>query len=145
MSKYTILVVDDEKDNLQLFIRTLRKNYNVLSASGGFEALTVLENNHVDMILSDHKMPEMDGVEFLKRSIEVNAECVRILITAFADTEILVGAINDGKINRYLKKPWIPNDLLNIVEACLEVYQLNLDNQKLAYDLKELFSCLHPV
>jgi putative two-component system response regulator len=139
-NKYTILVVDDEKDNLQLFIRTLRKNYNVLSSTRGEEALEILRNTHVDMVISDHKMPEMEGTEFLKRAYEVNPDTVRMLVTAFADAEILRQAINEGKVHRYIKKPWTPNDLLNVIEACLGIYQLNIDNQKLAYDLKELFS-----
>jgi len=139
MSKYTILVVDDEKDNLQLFIRTLRKNYTVLSADKGSEALEILRNEAVDMIISDHKMPEMDGTDFLRHSIDLSPDSIRILVTAFADSEILVQAINEGKIHRYLRKPWTPPELLNIVEACLEIYQLNIDNHKLAGDLKELF------
>lgn len=140
MSKYTLLVVDDEKDNLQLFIRTLRKNYNVLTASSGLEGLEIVRNNEVDMIISDHKMPEMEGTEFLKRSYKITPDPIRLLVTAFADAEILKEAINYGKIHRYIKKPWTPSDLLNIVEACLGIYQLNLDNQKLAYDLKKMFS-----
>jgi putative nucleotidyltransferase with HDIG domain len=92
------------------------------------------------MVISDHKMPEMEGTEFLKRAYEINPETVRMLVTAFADAEILRQAINEGKVHRYIKKPWTPNDLLNVIEACLGIYQLNRDNQKLAYDLKELFS-----
>ncbi len=139
-NKYTILVVDDEKDNLQLFIRTLRKNYNVLTSTRGVEGLEIIRNNDVDMVISDHKMPEMEGTEFLKKVFEVTPDTVRMLVTAFADMEILREAINRGKIHRYIKKPWTPQDLLNVVEACFEVYQLNIDNQKLAHDLKELFS-----
>ncbi len=139
-NKYTILVVDDEKDNLQLFLRTLRKNYNVLTAGRGSEGIEILINNKIDMVISDHKMPGMEGTEFLKNAYEINHEAIRILVTAFADAEILREAINTGKIHRYLKKPWTPNELLNVVTACFEVYQLNKDNRELAQDLKELFS-----
>lgn len=139
-NKYKILVVDDEKDNLQLFIRTLRKDYEVFSAERGMDGIEILKNNVIDMVISDHKMPEMEGTEFLKNAFEINHEAIRILVTAFADAEILKEAINMGKVHRYIKKPWSPNDLINVVESCFEVYQLNRDNQKLASDLKELFS-----
>jgi response regulator RpfG family c-di-GMP phosphodiesterase len=82
----------------------------------------------------------MEGTEFLKKAYEISPESVRMLVTAFADAEILREAINEGKVHRYIKKPWMPNDLLNVIEACLGIYQLNIDNHKLAYDLKELFS-----
>lgn len=140
MKKYNILVTDDEIDNLQLFKRTLRNNYTVFLANSGFEAIEIMKNNKVDMIISDHKMPGMDGVELLKKTLTYNPDAIRILITAYTDSTSLISAINEGKIHRYIRKPWNPNDLLNTLEACFEVYQLNLDNQSLALDLKELFS-----
>ncbi|EKE04382.1 MAG: response regulator receiver modulated metal dependent phosphohydrolase [uncultured bacterium] len=138
--KYNILVVDDEIDNLQLFIRTFRKKYNVLIANSGYEAIEILKNNHIDLIISDHKMPEMDGVEFLTRSLSINPDTIRILLTAYTDASSLISAINNAKIYRYVKKPWNINDLSNIVDSALEVYQLNFDNQELAVNLKDLFS-----
>jgi len=138
--KYNILVVDDEIDNLQLFMRTFRKKYEVFVANSGYEALEILKNNQIDLVISDHKMPEMDGVELLRRVLEVNPDTVRILLTAYTDAESLISAINTAKIYRYVRKPWSINDLTSIVESALEVYQLNIDNQELAVDLKELFS-----
>ncbi len=138
--KYNILVTDDEIDNLQLFRRTLRQGYTVFMANSGFEALEVLKNNKVDMLISDHKMPGMDGVELMKKSLSYAPDAIRILITAYTDSVSLMTAINEGKIHRYIRKPWNPNDLLNILDASFEVYQLNLDNQSLALDLKDLFS-----
>ena len=138
--KYNILVTDDEIDNLQLFKRTLRSNYNVFLANSGFEAIEIIKNNKIDMIISDHKMPGMDGVELLKKTLHYAPDAIRILITAYTDSTSLIGAINEGKIHRYIRKPWNPNDLTNILDASFEVYQLNLDNQSLALDLKELFS-----
>jgi len=138
--KYNILVTDDEIDNLQLFKRTLRTDYSVFLANSGFEAIEILKNNKIDMVISDHKMPGMDGVELLKKSINYTPDAIRILITAYTDSATLMHAINDGKIHRYIRKPWNPNDLINILEASFEVYQLNIDNQSLALDLKELFS-----
>lgn len=138
--RYNILVTDDEIDNLQLFKRTLRSGYNVFLANSGFEALEVLKTNSIDMIISDHKMPGMDGVELMKKTLALAPDAIRILITAYTDSTTLMQAINEGKIHRYVRKPWNPNDLLNIITASFDVYQLNIDNQSLALDLKELFS-----
>ncbi len=102
--------------------------------------MEILKNNKIDMIISDHKMPGMDGVELLRKTLQYAPDAVRILITAYTDSSTLMSAINSGKIHRYIRKPWNPNDLLNIIDASFEVYQLNLDNQSLALDLKELFS-----
>ena len=110
--KYNILVTDDEIDNLQLFKRTLRSNYNVFLANSGFEALEILKSNKIDMIISDQKMPGMDGVELLKKTLNYAPDAVRILITAYTDSSSLIRAINEGKIHRYLRKPWNANDLL---------------------------------
>jgi putative nucleotidyltransferase with HDIG domain len=138
--KYNILVVDDEENNLQLLMRTLRKKYNVFIAQSGMIAMDILRNNKIDLIISDQRMPEMEGVEFLKQSIDISPESVRILITGYADATAIMEAINSVKIHRYIKKPLIPEDLINIVDASLELYQLNKDNQQLTIDLKDLFS-----
>jgi putative two-component system response regulator len=138
--KYNLLVTDDEIDNLQLFKRTLRSNYTVFLANSGFEAIEILKSNKIDMIISDHKMPGMDGVELLKKTLNYAPDAIRILITAYTDSTTLMNAINESKIHRYIKKPWDPNDLINIIEASFEIYQLNVDNLSLALDLKELFS-----
>ena len=139
-SKYKILIVDDEQDNLQLLYRTLRRDYDVTRAQGPLEALEILKDNNFNCILSDHKMPDMDGVEFLKRSADLYPDTIRLLVTAYSDVEILMNAINYAKIYRYIKKPYSPEELLHIVQLALEYYQLREDNKKLISDLKDLFS-----
>lgn len=138
--KYNILIIDDELDNLQLLARTFRKKYHIFMASSGSEGLEILAKNQIDLIISDHKMPGMDGIEFFKRSIEVSPDSLRVLVTAYSDPSLLINAINTGKVHRYVKKPWDPNDLVNIIGSVFEVYQLSIDNQELALDFKELFS-----
>ena len=138
--KYKILIVDDEPDNLQLLYRTLRRDYDVVKAQGPLEALDILKENSFNCILSDHKMPDMDGVEFLKRSYDMYPDTIRLLVTAYSDVEILMNAINYAKIYRYIKKPYSPEELLHIVQLSLEYYQLKEDNKKLIVDLKDLFS-----
>lgn len=138
--KYTILIVDDEEDNLALLYRTLRADFNIIKTTSPIQALNLILGNEIDIIISDHKMPEMDGVEFLKRSCEINSHCVRILVTAYSDLHILIDAINSAKVYRYIKKPWEPAELCLTVKSAVEYYQLKCDNDKLINDLKELFS-----
>ena len=138
--RYKILIVDDEPDNLQLLYRTLRRDYDVTKAQGPLEALDILKENQFNCILSDHKMPDMDGVEFLKRTYDMYPDTIRLLVTAYSDVEILMNAINYAKIYRYIKKPYSPEELLHIVQLALEYYQLKEDNKKLIVDLKDLFS-----
>lgn len=139
MQKYKILVVDDEEDNLALLYRTLRNDYDVLKALCAKDALEILEHEECQLILSDHKMPDVDGVEFLKIVKEKYPLTVRVLITAYSDAKILIDAINDAKIYRYIKKPYQIEELLMVVQSALEYYQLKADNEKLIKDLKELF------
>ena len=138
--KYKILIVDDEEDNLALLYRTLRGKYSITKAKSAIEALEVLKNEKFDCILSDHKMPLMDGVEFLKRVYDIQPRTMRLLVTAYSDVKILIDAINYAKIYRYIKKPYTPDELLMIVESALETYQLKIDNENLITDLKDLFS-----
>ena len=137
---YNILVVDDEINNLKLLKRTFRKDYNVFMASGGEEGLEVLRNNKIDLIITDQRMPGMSGVDFLERTVEEYPDTIRLIITGYTDADALIKAINTGRVYRYIKKPWEPEELKNTVKRALESYQLNIDNQKLTLDLKELFS-----
>lgn len=140
MDKYNILLVDDEADNLALLYRTLRGTYNLEKTTSPLQALEILKEKDFELVISDHKMPEMDGVEFLKHVQMMKPNVMRILLTAYSDANILIDAINYAKIYRYVKKPFNPDELQLIVSSALEYYQLKYDNDKLIADLKELFS-----
>lgn len=138
--KYKILIVDDEPDNLALLYRTLRRDYEVVKSNSPMEAIEILNNtNDFSLILSDHKMPEIDGVEFMKRTNHLCPNAARVLVTAYSDAKILIDAINQAKIYRYVKKPYTPDELLHVVRTCLEYHQLKVDNENLITDFKELF------
>ena len=139
-NKYKILIVDDEPDNLALLYRTLRNKYEIEKSTSPVAALDILKNGKFDLILSDHKMPEMDGVEFLKRCYEISPDTMRLMVTAYTDAGILIDAINSAKIYRYIKKPYNPDELMLVVQNALEFFQLKSDNGSLISDLKELFS-----
>ena len=139
--KYKILLVDDEEDNLMLLYRTLRNSkYELTKTTNPKAAIELLKDNFYHLIISDHKMPEIDGIQLLQFVNENYPDTVKILLTAYSDASILIDAINSAKIYRYVKKPYVPDELVMVVEAGLEYFQLKKDNENLVNDLKDLFS-----
>lgn len=123
--KPRMLVVDDEPDNLDLLYRTFRRNFKVLRAESGVAALEVLScEGEVAVIISDQRMPEMKGTEFLSKTVPDFPDTVRIILTGFTDVEDLVDAINAGQVYRYITKPWDPDELKHVVERASETYDL---------------------
>ena len=123
--KPKMLVVDDEPDNLDLLYRTFRREFNVLRAESGLAALSVLAaEGEVAVIISDQRMPEMKGTEFLSRTVPEFPDTMRIILTGFTDVEDLVEAINSGQVYKYITKPWDPNELKIVVQRAAETYEL---------------------
>lgn len=123
--KAKMLVVDDEPDNLDLLYRTFRRDFQVLKAESGVQALEVLaEEGEVAVIISDQRMPEMKGTEFLSRTVPQFPDTMRIILTGFTDVEDLVEAINSGQVYRYITKPWDPSELKAVVQRAAETYEL---------------------
>lgn len=121
--KARILVVDDEPDNLDLLYRTFRREFDVLRAESGQAALDVLaECGEVAVIISDQRMPEMKGTEFLSKTVPDFPDTVRIILTGFTDVEDLVDAINAGQVYRYITKPWEPDELKRVVKQAVNTY-----------------------
>ncbi|HEY0056765.1 MAG TPA: response regulator [Pedobacter sp.] len=134
-NKITVLYVDDEENNLISFKANFRIKYNVLTALSGDEAMSILEKKHVDVIITDQRMPNMTGVEFLEKVLEKNEEPMRILLTGYADMNAVVDAVNKGKIFHYLSKPWNEEELDMTIKRAYEVYLQKLElknmNEKL--------------
>lgn len=123
--KPKMLVVDDEPDNLDLLYRTFRRDFEVLRADSGINALSVLaKEGEVAVIISDQRMPEMKGTEFLSKTLPDFPDTVRIILTGFTDVEDLVEAINAGQVYKYITKPWDPNELKTVVQLATETYEL---------------------
>lgn len=123
--KTKMLVVDDEPDNLDLLYRTFRRDFQVLKAESGVHALQLLaEEGEVAVIISDQRMPEMKGTEFLSRTVPKFPDTMRIILTGFTDVEDLVEAINSGQVYKYITKPWDPNELKAVVQRAAETYEL---------------------
>jgi CheY-like chemotaxis protein len=123
--KAKMLVVDDEPDNLDLLYRTFRRDFQVLKAESGVRALELLaQEGEVAVIISDQRMPEMKGTEFLSRTVPEFPDTVRIILTGFTDVEDLVEAINSGQVYKYITKPWDPDELKAVVQRAAETYEL---------------------
>lgn len=122
--KHTILCVDDETDNVEALERLFRRQYRVLKATSGREALDLLAKNQVTVIISDQRMPQMSGVEFLADSIKTHPSAIRILLTGYTDIDSVISAINAGQIYRYVTKPWDPVDLSNAVDKAVDRYEI---------------------
>ena len=129
---FAVLVVDDEPNILSALRRMLRaQGYCVQTAPGGSEALALLAQAPVDLIISDMRMPEMNGAEFLRRSREHVPEAVRILLTGYADIGSTIDAVNNGEIFRYVSKPWNDEALLATLRDGLERKQLERERDRL--------------
>jgi CheY-like chemotaxis protein len=122
--KPKMLVVDDEPDNLDLLYRTFRRDFEVLRADSGVNALSLLSSSgEVAVIISDQRMPEMKGTEFLSKTVPQFPDTVRIILTGFTDVEDLVEAINAGQVYKYITKPWDPHELRTVVQRAAESYE----------------------
>lgn len=123
--KPKLLVVDDEPDNLDLLYRTFYRQFRVLRAESGHVALDVLtQHPDVAVIISDQRMPGMSGTEFLRQTAVQYPNIMRIILTGYTDVEDLVGAINQGKVFKYVTKPWEASDLKMVVTQALEAHEL---------------------
>lgn len=124
-SKLKLMVVDDEPDNLDLLYRTFRRDFRVFKADSGLSALQVLDiEGEMAVIISDQRMPQMNGTEFLSKTVEQFPETIRILLTGYTDVEDLVDAINSGQVFKYITKPWNPENLKSVVQQAAETYKV---------------------
>ena len=134
--RFNILYVDDEVSNLNVFKNTFRRDYNIFTAESAKIGMEIMDREHIDLILSDQRMPEMTGVDFLKRVMQKYPEPSRILITAFTDFGALKDAVNDAKIFQYIQKPWDEDDIKKTLESALEIYYLKQKNIQLTEELR---------
>jgi len=129
---YRILFVDDEPNVLSALRRIFRReNYHIDTAMSGAEALQLLKEHPYQLVISDYKMPGMNGAELLKRIKALHPATIRIMLTGEADTGAVLGAINDGAVYKFILKPWNDDDLRITVGLALEQYDLIEKNKKL--------------
>ncbi len=128
----TVLCVDDEPNILKSLTRLFRAGgFQVMTAPGGAEGIALLEHERVDVVISDMRMPGMDGVEFLEQVQQRWPQVVRLLMTGYSDINAVIGAVNRGNIYRYITKPWDDHDIILIVRQSMEVKFLQQERTRL--------------
>jgi DNA-binding NtrC family response regulator len=125
MEKSNIIIVDDTKEILESFKREMRiEPYNVSSATSGEEALEILSENPCKLIISDIKMPRMDGFELLSRVQDLYPDMIRVVLSGHSDVKLILKLVNKGGIYRYLTKPWEIEDVKVTIRQCIELFDL---------------------
>ncbi|HHB91836.1 MAG TPA: response regulator [Thioploca sp.] len=134
MTKLNLLFVDDEKQILIPLKAMFKREYTVFTAISGSNALEIITNNSIQIIVSDQRMPEMQGIELLSKVKKISPKTVRILLTGYADLSAVVASVNTGEIFRFIEKPWNNERLKNTIEAAANIYSKQ-DGVKIFDDL----------
>lgn len=133
-----ILCVDDEENVLRALKRLFfDDDYEIITAASGDEGLRILEKEEAQIVISDYRMPEMSGVDFLKEVCRRRPETVRIVLSGYADIASIVSAINEGQIYKFIPKPWNDAELKVTVANAVERYFLYKRNNELAAELQK--------
>ncbi|HEY4714002.1 MAG TPA: response regulator [Aquirhabdus sp.] len=121
MDKPKILLVDDEERILRSLSMLLRTQYQIFATSDGNEALKILRQEKIHVIISDQRMPIMSGTELLRQARDVAPDTIRILLTGYSDADAALDALNDGEIFRYINKPWGPKELRETIAQAANI------------------------
>lgn len=137
-----ILYIDDEDNNLKAFKASFRRDFEIYTVSDANEAYRILDEIEIHVALADQRMPQVSGVDFFEKIQEKHPDVVRILITAYTNSQTIIDAVNKGKINQYVVKPWDPQTLKNVIESSFDAYlvkkELKLKNEELVKTNDEL-------
>jgi two-component system response regulator HupR/HoxA len=133
----TVLVVDDEPRSLETLRRTLEEHFTVLTASSAEEGEVIMGREFVHIVLSDQRMPGLQGVEFLRRVRAQWPDTVRLILSGYTEAEDIISGINEAGIWQYLLKPWHPDQLLLTLKSAAELWRLQQENQRLSLELRD--------
>jgi len=136
-NKPAVLYVDDVPVNLMLFRETFKRDFDITVTEYPKEALNILEEKEIQVIISDQRMPGMTGIELLEIVAEKFPDIRRYLLTAFTDTETVIEAVNVGRVHGYIKKPFKADEVKATIVSSLEVYHLRKKNQEILVELEK--------
>ncbi len=134
--KLSILYVDDEEQNLVSFRAAFRRHYSIFTATSGKDGLDILQNEKINLVITDQRMPEMTGVQFLEKVIPAYPDTIRMILTGFSDIEVIIEAINTGRVFRYITKPWDTYELKMTIDNACQLYRLQRNNKQLLEELQ---------
>ena len=135
-AKHPILIVDDEPDILLSLKGLLRRDFELHTAESGEQALEILRDHSIHVIMTDQRMPGMTGVELMNQAKIAHPEAVRIVFTGYADIKAVVEAINTGGLFRYITKPWDPDELIEVLHEAANRYDEDIARIQFAEDMK---------
>ncbi len=135
--EYSILYVDDEETNLRVFKSNFRRFFNIYTAESPFEAIELLKDNEIQVIITDQRMPDMTGTEFLEKILPDFPDVIKIILTGFTDIEAIKDGINRCGIYKYITKPWNFDEMKGVLDRALETYQKSVDDSEHVKDLEE--------
>ena len=137
VARHCLLVVDDEPEVVHSIQDLLRFDYRVLGATRATEGLKLVDREDVHIVMTDQRMPEMTGIEFLQRLRGSHPDIVRLLFTGYADIKAVIDAINEGNVFRYITKPWDTDELQTVLRQATERYDLLMERKRLLAELQE--------
>lgn len=134
--KYSLLYVDDEATNLRVFKSNFRKFFNVYTTVNPREAIDILAENDIQVIVTDQRMPEMTGTELLERILPDYPDTIKIILTGFTDIEAIKDGINRCGIYKYITKPWNFEEMKGVLDRAMESYQQSIDSEEHVKELE---------
>ncbi|MFN0050120.1 MAG: hybrid sensor histidine kinase/response regulator [Cytophagales bacterium] len=135
MNKNTILYVDDDERNLSSFKAVFRRDYHILIANSALDGYQLLKENDVKIIVSDQRMPDVSGVEFLEKTSQEYPDVVRIILTGYSDYDAILDSINKANVYRFIPKPWKKTEFKQLIDGAFELYDLRKHNFELTESL----------
>jgi response regulator RpfG family c-di-GMP phosphodiesterase len=132
----TILIVDDEREITASLADQFQRNFKVLTAASGKEALAILQEQPVSVVIADQRMPGMTGAELLAQSLSIDSDAVRILLTGYSDIDTVIESVNEGKIFFYLTKPWRITEMEAVVTKAVEHNRLLRERKRMVEELR---------
>lgn len=135
--KHPVLLVDDEPEILFSLQGLLRREFELHTAESGREALQLLEQHPIHVLMTDQRMPEMSGTELISRVKTLYPDIIRIVFTGYADIKAVIEAINTGSPYRYLTKPWDPDELVTVLHEATSWYEELAGRKQLLHELHE--------